>query len=376
MRSVFSLGLTLLALVGASIAPSVYAHGVAAKAPPFYAAITFAGANNGWVMNPVKGGTKFLHTHDGGRTWTRSSQPFGLNTLTFVDAKRGWGTGVAPGCNPGPTSLCQSVVEATDDGGISWHEQVLAAPGFFFMPLQFLNARYAWVMDRYAAGCRICAEHLYATSDGGKTWIKKPALNLTSLHFVSPRDGWMAQDVGAKCSSRVLASHNGGKTWKGQLKIAGQCQVDVYFVDGRNGWALPRYARTGCGASGCAAYTLYRTTDGGAHWSVEQRPPATKGARRWWGGNGFANEVRFATPALGWIPFSTQGPKVQGGIAITRDGGRTWNRSLFDYGIEAASLVSARNGWLVGCYRHGPCDTLLHTANGGSTWTAIHPKAS
>lgn len=137
------------------------------------------------------------------------------------------------------------------------------------------------------------------TSDDGLHWQqqKVPVRSvLTAVDFIDDKQGWA---VGHDAT--ILATKDGGKTWKIQLfkpKLETPF-LDVLFVDANKGFAI-------------GAYDLfYRTSDGGKTW-VENEDPLSQGQ---WHLNSIAQ--------LGDGTLVIAGET--GLMSRSVDGGKTWN---------------------------------------------------
>jgi len=163
-----------------------------------------------------------------------------LTAVQFVSATRGWAVG-------------QDTILATADGGAHWTPQLAGALNL--TSVDFVNDQDGW-----AAG----TTSLFATIDGGATWTRlvEPCPAIRSVHFVSPADGYaVAGGSGTDDANpeipltggEILATSDGGHTWH-PLPSPPDAQA-VCFEDAEHGWL---------GANG----QLYRTADGGSHWTV------------------------------------------------------------------------------------------------------------
>lgn len=210
-------------------------------------------------------------TGDGGATWTEvfnndptlpgsgDSLPLSgmKNGLAFLDVQHAWVSGSRP--EDGYIWLF-----ASQDGGKTWQQQALPLPTGMESamtsvdPPRFFNATQGILgMDIYASDKIYKA--FYFTNDAGKTWKATPLVqNVQFYTFASPQDGWICD------SSDVYVTHDGAQTW---TKLAGAFAPGIApaaldFVDANTGWALAA-ADTSSGI-----YQLYRTTDGGASWTL------------------------------------------------------------------------------------------------------------
>ena len=183
------------------------------------AGVRFAGREHGWVYGEM--GALFV-TRDGGGSWERQRVPTRhlLLGAAFIDAQTGWLAG------GGMTVL------KTEDGGATWR------PGVVFMPASDVGAQ----SGPGAAG------------RGGEPQSEPPARGagrrLNAVWFAGPERGWAVGAGGA-----ILATHDGGRTWRPQASGIGNDLFDVKFFDEREGWAV--------GTGGA----LLHTRDGGRTWA-------------------------------------------------------------------------------------------------------------
>jgi photosystem II stability/assembly factor-like uncharacterized protein len=154
---------------------------------------------------------------------------------------------------------------------------------------------------------------------------------------------------------------------------------------------------------------LYRTTDGGLHWSVASERPAVAASCD----PGFG--IYFMSVTTGWIPLgvcsgdtapralvtrdggvtwsdASLGIQAEGGSGVpvfidsnhgvvqaagtfftTSDGGRTWTRSNVpaDYGLWSLQFTDPNRGWAVVSLTNGTYQ-LFSTSDGGQNWTEVN----
>ncbi len=117
-------------------------------------------------------------------------------------------------------------------------------------------------------------------------------------------------------------------------------------------------------ASSGAGAAAYDSTDGGTTWfSGSITPPPSQSPLS------TLNGVTFSSPTHGW---AVGGGPGGGGVAVTTDGGLTWNEQVVttiggNGCLYSASFVSDREGWVAGYDNPDPC--VYHTTDGGGTWT-------
>ena len=202
------------------------------------AGLRFADREHGWVYGEL--GALFV-TGDGGKTWARQRVPTRhlLLGASFLDAQTGWLSG------GGMTVL------KTADGGATWRA------GTVFLPAE--GAR------RPQDSVRVETERVEpeARQVGGR--------RLNAVWFASRERGWAVGGEGV-----VVATTDGGVTWRPQQSGVGDDLNDVRFFDESEGWAVGRGG------------AMLHTTDGGRTWAEAKRvtPHAlerlfTVGRRAW-----------------------------------------------------------------------------------------------
>jgi photosystem II stability/assembly factor-like uncharacterized protein len=213
------------------------------------------------------------------------------------------------------------------------------------------------------------------TVDGGRTWhvVFTQPTAAASVHFGDALHGWLAiGGIGTNhCWTTVFHTADGGLNWTRQFQVRGYCSASIDFVDDLHGWLLATNWGM-CSMGGCYDNRLYRSQDGGQTWTLEQRASRPHLPAIWSGPSGFLGAILFVTPQVGYIPVSEGAGPGQGGIDITRDGGRHWVREQPDrLQISSLSPVNATETWAIGCPQPaGTCHVLLHTVNAGRSWAS------
>lgn len=284
----------------------------------------------------------------------------------------------------------------TDDGGATW-EVIESGTRNALYSVEFVSANEGWICGQEGT--------ILHTRDGGKTWERQQSGTLAylfALDFVDDKEGWIVGD-----RAMYLHTRDGGRTWRqGKMSkregisaeeaLVAQDPVlyDVQFVDRLTGWIVGEFGK------------IYHTSDGGKTW-VEQQEALL-------GGEGLYDVLDI--PTFFGVSFIDHKNGVvaglQGRIARTRDGGKTWAFERFDVdipledpllhvvqfpdttawavgiagtivrqeqpggpwrrpglGMELVSWLrdvdffDAKNGWIVGGY-----GLILRTTDGGKTW--------
>jgi photosystem II stability/assembly factor-like uncharacterized protein len=284
---------------------------------------------------------------------------------------------------------------------------------------------------------------LARTTDGGRTWTDvtpAPGLPLLATPYaeqaldpVNGEDAYLAVTGATQESNNsvnttvVFATTDGGRTWTQSVPLrAVSTASQVSFADPEHGFLL--FGGDG-GAMGEDQVWLYRTADGGKHWSLAAASPAEPGAAvtAQQGSGRIPTEcdkhaLNFPTATMGWIdstcnaflanallvshddgsswsdqslplPATTcagacfvTGPQFVGGVGFvtiapwpgtpalleTRDQGETWEQIALPSGVEYPQITffSPTQGVLVvGGSQDSFQSTFYTTANGGQTWT-------
>jgi photosystem II stability/assembly factor-like uncharacterized protein/putative cell wall-binding protein len=326
--------------------------------------VTFADASHGWAVGD---GGSVLHTTDGGATWSpqNSGTTTRLLAVAFADTSRGWAVGVG-------------TILHTSNGGVTWSPQ---------MPSWFTNYLSGVAFTDASHGCAVGgAGVIVRTSDGGATWDPETSGTWNDLCAVSFADDLHGWAVGA--GGVVVHTSDGGTTWSPQRSGTTSSLWDVAFTDASHGWAV--------GEGG----VIVHTSDGGVTWSVQPsgmilalRAVSFADAKHGCavgdtgivivtgnGGSTWSPRTSGTMSDLSAVVFSdaTHGWTVGewGMMLRTIDGGATWSRRTYgttDY-LGAAAFVDTTHGWAVGggfdVYSSpGTWGTILHTADGGVTWS-------
>src|SRR6476646_216039 len=102
------------------------------------------------------------------------------------------------------------------------------------LAVDLLDAQTGWAVGEIDPGGAGGA--IYQTLDGGRNWrpVARSTEILTSVHFISPRIGWVAGHSG-----RIERTDDGGATWKAQrIEREGEVLNSIFFVDERRGWVV------------------------------------------------------------------------------------------------------------------------------------------
>jgi len=228
------------------------------SASDFLFDVQFVDERNGWSIGPAR----ILRTDDGGESWrtlVRAASENGYlsgNAIHFVDLEHGWLVGRG------------GAVMRSDDGGLHW----TAVP----MPLHegerptlwdvtFVGGNDGWIVGELGV--------VFHTNDGGATWsrqekgipveravprgeprppheiapdlqVEPSRLSLTSVSFANARDGCAVGHYNDVGESVVLATRDGGGSWRVERVEPGEALRAVFTLDPRHAWAVGDRVRT------------------------------------------------------------------------------------------------------------------------------------
>lgn len=213
------------------------------------------------------------------------------------------------------------------------------------------------------------------TTDGGQTWrdVSPPSLPGNPdrhLEFYLDADhGWQGQMFHDRLV--IFRTADGGKTWEqaAPVSLAAQNPIGLYgilsFVDAEQGWLVTESWPEGDPHPDPLASGLYKTVDGGLHWTLLSSEPGPIASDCY-----FSQGLAFATPAIGWVELICPQRAIgTSRIMATRDGGATWEIDVANSGMcapcDSSSLptvIDARH-WAL-----PTSDALYMTEDGGTTW--------
>jgi photosystem II stability/assembly factor-like uncharacterized protein len=189
------------------------------------------------------------------------------------------------------------------------------------------------------------------TASAAGQWTKQRTGSLAWLHavyFLDEFKGWAVGGRGA-----LLATVDGGETWRARARPTEDALRDVYFSDEQNGWLVCERSIYDLKEKDEPRTYLLRTADGGATWKRVNVIGADVDAR--------LVRALFTDEGRGWA-FGEEGA-----LYTTRDGGESWERQRVPTRnlLLGGWFLNSEQGWLVGAGA-----TILQTIDGGQTWRA------
>ncbi|MGH9766241.1 MAG: YCF48-related protein [Blastocatellia bacterium] len=292
-----------------------------------------------------------------------------LRAIYFVDSMTGWAAGDA------------GAVYRTTDGGRNW-KPLLSGAAANINFIYFIDWNHGWMLGE--SGGNMTDENesenvLLLTTNGGRTWTRKPLPNVTSLYFANSKTGWA---VGK--NSTLLKTTDGGLEWskvESMEKLIGSPIEsssynfgfsDIHFTSAEHGWLIGNFygrARSNIGG-------IFATSDGGATW---KRVPITFQTQHTSGRftPGLLHSVRFTDTNTGSVTGEMYDGDGRFFFALhTRNGGITWDQFRTpSRATHSTQFLDLANGWTAAfAPREGGAEavvydtTLMRTENGGMSW--------
>jgi len=313
--------------------------------------LTFVDTNDGWATGRhcvdrddcARGiyGSSIYRTSDGGATWDGvDSSAYGtIEGLAIQDAQHGFALGSDCRTNP-----CVVNLLTTNDGGATWYQT-----------MQTQSAAYA-----YGRSLALQAGTLYWTAwsgeakrslDGGLTWqpMEHPAISFDSkVDFVDKSVGYVISN------GDLLRTDDAGRKWRSVGLVPDGARFFIRFITANLGFTSSRT----CAAPGACQAKLWRTGDGGRGW---QQVLAVNDEDAHFG------DVQFADEQRGFASFTT-------GVAVTTDGGMTWEQHPAPDGwhLQGLAVADATNLWtILETIDYPNRYELRHSTDDGRTWQTI-----
>jgi photosystem II stability/assembly factor-like uncharacterized protein len=299
--------------------------------------VVFADLNNGWAV-----GDNIIRTTNGGANWV--PVPVGPESLPLWDVDALDAQHVIAGGDTSTTSLStEAVILTSDNGGANWAIRTNGS----IQPVRdivALDTQHAWASHDYGG-------KISRTTDGGVTWrvteVGEQYVVLTGIDMANTLTGWAAGYHNTYFDAYIYRTTDGGVSWQRQF------DPGMYVI--RSVAVLDTQTAIYVGGEQSTGSLERRTTDGGATWHDMNVPiPA------------FFFDVFFLDNMRGWMVGGNGSQIVR-----TTDGGNTWtaHNTPSPYTLSAVHFSDANHGWAGGSY-----GSLVHTTNGGVSWTLQDPQ--
>jgi photosystem II stability/assembly factor-like uncharacterized protein len=196
-----------------------------------------------------------------------------------------------------------------------------------------------------AIAFQLTAAICYAQSGWTHTRVSSGGKDLNAVYFSDSKHGWTGGDAGF-----FAYTEDGGASWVERPLGIEHAINDVYFVGKDTGFVL-------------AGGSIFETSDGGHTWREAHKflPAEFDGATP------ELYSLRFNGKKRGWVVGSaSRGDVIVNSIlAITRDGGATWQvlQAPTKQELIHVDVVDEKRAWIVGA-----AGAILRTDDSGETW--------
>jgi photosystem II stability/assembly factor-like uncharacterized protein len=274
-----------------------------------------------------------------------------LQAISPVNANVAWASGVG------------GTFAITTNGGRHWRSGVVpGGEALQFRDVHGVSARIAYLL---AAGVGTDSR-IYKTVDGGETWelqftAEQEAAFYDCFDFWTPDRALVMGDA-VNGRFPILRTRNGGDTWNriGRLLPPAQAGEAAFAASGTClATAGTDHAWIATGAA--ASARILATTDGGQTWKSYATPIEPQGTPVSGLTTVAFRDTRHGIIAGGDVIATDREPH---NVAISDDGGKTWelvNGTPFPGAAYGLSYVGAKDGDFV--------RTVVITGPGGSAWT-------
>jgi photosystem II stability/assembly factor-like uncharacterized protein len=346
----------------------------AGQALPLNAQVDFVDGATGFYFQLGATGSDLYRTDDGGRSWTVVTKGLfpgdTIDSYQFIGATTGFAnTSKSPATwkttDGGKTWLLPAAYRSIGNVvcPLPWNPPAL---GSVPVPVKMVSATTGW-----AAG-------VLRTTDGGSHWSSagpRPLPDRSAGHsefFLDGTHAWVAQAVGSStaCADHIVvfSTFDGGVTWQQiaglsmQLltptdTVSGGWLPTLDFVDPQHGWLLIEIRRPGGFGYLSSEGPLYRTSDGGLHWTVVSSQAGSN-----YPDCRASSSIYFSSTTTGWMGCS------DGSVLVTRDGGATWAVKVLVQENCCVTSLPAFFDENHGMYFDSSAEVLLMTSDGGTTW--------
>ena len=270
----------------------------------------------------------------------------------------------------------------TANGGSNW--QVVDSSSGAIGDVFFGSGDKAWLVKKILRQNKQYAI-VYCTTDGGHLWRASNTMLLPNGRSDRPQlmfdpschSGWLAITAGGMNSNQTLQlwrTLDGGAHWT-LMSNVNPTDFLLGLRNAKNGWAECAHAGAPLSAwlkgpvhsqDPIAEPALYRTTDGGRTWSPQYLPVPDMLSQH----DGYVSLGNISWFGYqGYIPVSFssgQLPYMKWGIYVTKNGGQTWHLYL-ENGVAnnyGANLTKVSFS-MVGLTGLFECVTVLHESNNG-----------
>lgn len=327
--------------------------------------IDFVDTQTGFAMKEMGDATlRLLTTADGGAHWQeRKVSGEYVRSLDFVNAQTGYVL-IEEQCSESGKLQCKQIrLLKTRDGGRTWNTVWQAVSKEDRSRANPVLHRLSFVDENN--GAMLVNGSLYITEDGG-VHFKAASFGVKdfkalSASFPKAGIGYVIGTVGKNEGKlAVLKTANGGRTWSKQLDLPGKdsplSAFQIQFANENAGWLLTN-------DTGMMNGDVYRTLDGGKHWSYMSTQRT---------GRPYVDGIQLIDGNTGMVSLHPGAGPIEGGIWLTRDGGRTFTGVGTVTAVNQLQMLSAKEAWAAVDGMNGS-DVLIHSQDGGISWQESYP---
>ena len=276
----------------------------------------------GWVSGAV--GT-IIMTSNGGSSWEVQNTNTNIDILdiSMISHRSGWALGIRlPDLTGEPG---RTVMFKTLNGGATWDSMWYPTPDKFFYSISFLDSLHGWMGGEFGT--------MVGTSDGGASWFEAavdtpayPHFAIRRIKFFSPSHG-IAVGGAWDLAGVIWRTTNGGALWS-VISIGSEPLNGIHYWDSLNIICV--------GGDADFGPTMVRTTNGGEDWEYS-----------YVGFLGEARAIAFRTPTEAWVPLGFSATYM-----FSFDNTETWRTSYIP-NLRAAYdvlFIDPMHGYMVGSY--------------------------
>ncbi|MFY9553346.1 MAG: glycosyl hydrolase [Blastocatellia bacterium] len=257
----------------------------------------------------------------------------------------------------------------TTDGGVTWHSAVVSeAAQLDFRDVQGVDANTAYLLS-IGPGEQ---SRIYKTRNGGLDWTLQftnhnPKAFFDAFAFWDARTGIaMSDPVDGRFI--LIKTTDGGATWKeiSCESLPPALEGEAAFAASGTCIAVQGTQNVWFGTGGAAIARVFRSTDGGTNWVVTATPITAGNAS-----SGIFS-IAFRDSKNGVIVGGDYKKENEPGnnVAITPDGGATWNPSNGARPAGFRSAVAYAAGGPAKLVAVGPSGSD-YSSDKGASWTSI-----
>jgi photosystem II stability/assembly factor-like uncharacterized protein len=237
--------------------------------------------DHGWILQ----GERLLVTQDGGGNWQDITPPNPQDEpmlgAQMLDLQQGWVVRQS-------VTVDELTILRTTNGGTTWEAsslQLTPSPldgsPVAEATLDFLDGNTGWLALRLQSGSSFSLGRLFATQDGGFSWVERSLPLGEAVHFSDALRGWVAGGPGGDQRYRT---EDGGYTWIAEdfggvetlplpTKLNGSPVLQqasagsTHWIVVADGMCSGDKSVVGESVLCYQRSSLYRSTDGGSSWS-------------------------------------------------------------------------------------------------------------